>query len=215
MNAAPKVGGALLTGGASRRMGFDKALVEVDGLPNALRLARALAGVASPLVEVGPGYSGLEAVREAPAGAGPLAALCAGAAALQQVGHAGPVLVVSCDLPFMTAQGLGTIAAWPGEASVVPVAQGRLQPLCARWSPADLAVASRLTGAGERSMKSLLDSANFIAWHQADWPAPLTEEAFADFDTPTDLRNLGLCAPGPAGGAGTRCWSLTARAHHA
>lgn len=62
MNAAPKVGGALLTGGASRRMGFDKALVEVDGLPNALRLARALAEVASPLVEVGPGYSGLEAV---------------------------------------------------------------------------------------------------------------------------------------------------------
>ena len=36
--------GVVLTGGASRRMGRTKALVEIDGVPMAARVAAALAG---------------------------------------------------------------------------------------------------------------------------------------------------------------------------
>src|ERR1700736_1061525 len=68
----------LLTGGTSRRMGRDKATLPVNGTPLAERTATLLAQVADPVVEVGPGWTGLVAVREEPAGQGPLAAMAAG-----------------------------------------------------------------------------------------------------------------------------------------
>ncbi|WP_434127450.1 molybdenum cofactor guanylyltransferase, partial [Enterococcus faecium] len=46
--------GAVLTGGDSRRMGTDKALIEVDGGPLARRVANALrAAGADPVIAVG------------------------------------------------------------------------------------------------------------------------------------------------------------------
>ena len=42
----------LLTGGASRRMGSPKALLDVDGLPLAVRSARVLAAACDPVIEV-------------------------------------------------------------------------------------------------------------------------------------------------------------------
>ena len=68
------IGGLLLTGGASRRMGTDKALIEVDGQRLVDRAAAVLGAVADPVIEVGPGWSELPAVREDPPGSGPLAA---------------------------------------------------------------------------------------------------------------------------------------------
>lgn len=56
--------GLLLTGGASRRMGADKALLEIGGRRLADRGASVLAAVCHPVLEVGPGVSGLPAVRE-------------------------------------------------------------------------------------------------------------------------------------------------------
>ena len=58
---AGRVAGLLLTGGASRRMGSDKALLEVEGRRMVDRAAAALAAVAAPVVEVGPGWSSLPA----------------------------------------------------------------------------------------------------------------------------------------------------------
>lgn len=192
--APPPAAGMLLTGGASRRMGFAKATLDVGGQPNAVRLAGALGRVAGPLVEVGPGYSGLPAVSEEPRGGGPLVALCAGAGALAALGHAGPALVVACDLPFVTAGTLGVLAAWPGGASVVPVAGGRPQPLCARWSASDLALARDLVAAGERAMRALLSAAAVEVLEESGWPGD-AERLFADADTLSDLERLGLTPP--------------------
>ena len=181
------VAGILLTGGASRRMGFDKAMLEVGGVPNAVRLARLLEEVAAPAVEVGPGCSGLAHVRERPAGSGPLAALCAGADGLCRAGHRGPVLVLACDLPFIDAGTLKVLAGWPGRGSVVPRAGGRAQPLCARWSEADLEVARELVEAGERSMKALLVRSGPELVEETFWPSGVAVRLFSDLDTPEDL----------------------------
>jgi len=186
------VGGVLLTGGGSRRMGFDKALIEVAGLPNAVRLARALCQVADPVVEVGPGFSGLPALREEPPGAGPLVALCAGARHLAGLGWSGPVLVAACDLPLAGSLLFEAIASWPSSLSVVPLVNGVAQPLCARWSHSDLAVATTLASSGERSMKALLRATNFSTFGPGDWPSGVSEEDFADADTPADLERAGL-----------------------
>ncbi len=190
-----KVAGALLTGGASRRMGFDKALVEVNGVPNAVRLAAVLSEVASPVCEVGPGRSGLAVVDEGRGGQGPLVAAGAAWAALRAAGHLGPVLLLACDLAFVTAADLAVLARWPGSASVVPMAAGRPQPLCARWSPEDLGSAGALVQAGERAMKALLRRPGIVFVDEGHWPAGRARRVFADFDTPADLEALGLGQP--------------------
>jgi molybdopterin-guanine dinucleotide biosynthesis protein A len=198
MTEALKVAGVLLTGGASRRMGFDKALVEVNGVPSAVRLAAAMREVASPVLEVGPGRSGLTTVDEGPVGRGPLVAACAALPALRAAGHIGPVLLLACDLAFVAAADLVLLASWPGSASVVPMAGGRPQPLCARWSPDDLDAATVLVRRGERSMKALLARPGIVFVDEGHWPAGRARRVFADFDTPSDLTALGLGLGRPA-----------------
>lgn len=192
MDSTPKVAGVLLTGGASRRMGFDKALVEVDGRASAVRLAAVMQEVASLVLEVGQGRSGLPAIAEEPGGQGPLFAACAALPALEAAGHRGPVLLLACDLAFVTGEDLALLAGWPGGSSVVPVVAGRPQPLCARWSHEDLLAATGLVRAGERSMKALLRRPGIILVDRDTWPAGKADHVFADFDTPSDLTELGL-----------------------
>ena len=131
----PPVAGLLLTGGASRRLGVDKATLLLDGDRLVDRVARVLAGIATTVVEVGPGYSSFAAVREEPPGSGPLAALAAGAAALQARGlGTSAVLVLAVDLPFVDAALLAWLASHPAPGTVVPVVDGFPQPLCARYA---------------------------------------------------------------------------------
>jgi molybdopterin-guanine dinucleotide biosynthesis protein A len=172
-------------------MGRDKALVTVDGRSLCLRTAELIAGVADPVVEVGPGYTSLPRAIEAVPHSGPLQAMAAGAAYLAQAGHLGPALVVATDLPRLTAGLLQLLASWPGDASVVPLDGGRPQPLCARYSPAALATAATLVAAGERSMMSLLAQVEVTWLPSSRWiPAAGRPDALVDVDTPEDLAGL-------------------------
>src|SRR5437588_6479983 len=119
--------GLLRTGGASRRMGTDKALLEVDGQRLVDRAVAALTAVADPVFEVGPGWSGLPAVREDPPGSGPLAAVAAGAAALRATGHDGPVVVLAVDMPQVSVALLRLLATRRGPATAVPRPGGHPQ----------------------------------------------------------------------------------------
>jgi len=195
-----KPGGVLLTGGASTRLGRDKAAVplaphrDAGGaeLTLAEHAAAVLAQACDPCVEVGPGRSGLWSMQEVPPGSGPLAALVAGGHALRiEHGHHGAVLVLACDMPKVTPALLGLLADAEGADSVVPEAAGRLQPLCARFSPDALAVAQGLVDDGERSMHALLDRVPYRRLAEADWSAVAPADAFADVDTPDDLERLG------------------------
>lgn len=186
------VGGLVLTGGASRRMGCPKALVLVQGERIVDRVVRALAAAGGPVIEVGPGYSGLPAVSEEPAGTGPLAALAAGWAALRAGGHRGPVVVLACDLPLVDAAVVRFLATWPGPGSVVPVVAGRAQPLCARWSGEDLAAAGPLVDSGQRSLRGLLGRPGVALVAEDTWAAAVPARSLADVDSPADLDALGL-----------------------
>ncbi|HTV11468.1 MAG TPA: molybdenum cofactor guanylyltransferase [Acidimicrobiales bacterium] len=198
MDKAARVAGILLTGGASKRMGFDKMTLEVGGAPNTARLAALLRGLVATAVEVGSGCSGLPAVREEPPGSGPLAAVSAGALALDGQGFLGPVLVVAGDMPNLGSTVLEYLAAWPGEASVVPLVGGRLQPLCARWSAGDLRLAVQLVAAGERSMRALLARSVPDVATAEKWPRGVTVEDFADVDELSDLAAWKLSPPRPS-----------------
>ncbi len=180
------VGGVLLTGGASTRLGVDKATLVVDGEPLAVRTGRVLASVCDPVVEVGPGVSGLRAVREDPPGAGPLAAFVAGANALGVV----PVLLLACDMPFVEAPLLRLLAQWPGDGTVVPVADGRFQYACARYGAASIDEAVAALRRGRAGLKDATDATT--AYLYDEWRAVAPAHAFADLDTPADLERFGF-----------------------
>lgn len=155
----------MLTGGASTRMGRDKALLEVDGRPLALRVASALreAGAAR-VVCVGGDVTrltahGLEVVPDQHPGAGPLGGLLtAFAAARTDV-----VVVLACDLPGVDEHSVRSVVralasdphlavSWP--AGGAPGSHGTEHVLHGAWRvPVARSVLRASFDAGERSVR--------------------------------------------------------------
>jgi len=183
-----QVAGVLLTGGASRRMGSDKAGLVVNGESLAVRSARVLSAVCDPVIEVGPSVSGLPAVLEDPPGAGPLVALLAGVGAL---GNPRTVVLLACDLPFIEPAFLNLLRAWPGTGTVIPVVNDRYQYACARYGASALDAARLALQSGDASLRALAGpDSEYLT--EAEWGDVASAGAFADVDTPDDLRRLGL-----------------------
>jgi molybdopterin-guanine dinucleotide biosynthesis protein A len=186
------VAGLLLTGGASRRMGRDKAELVVAGERLADRAARVLTAVCDPVLEVGPGASSLRAVSDDSPRAGPLAALVSGSAALRADGHDGSVILLGVDLPFIGVPLLELLAGYPSTDTVVPIADEVRQSCCARYAPAALDTATQLVVRGERALHELLTTVPVVEVPEAEWGAVAPSDAFADLDTPDDLDRHGL-----------------------
>ncbi|HUF84380.1 MAG TPA: molybdenum cofactor guanylyltransferase [Acidimicrobiia bacterium] len=189
-------GGLLLTGGVSRRMGFDKAELRLDGERLADRAARVLLEVCEPVLEVGPGRSALTAIREQTPGEGPLVAMVAGAEALPPGGAGGLMLLLAVDLPFAPATLLQWLADRPGDATVVPTdVGGAPQPCCARYSRDAIEAAARLVADGHRSLRSLLEATAVDLVGPEEWTRVAEPNALDDVDTPEDVTRLGLEPP--------------------
>jgi molybdopterin synthase catalytic subunit len=187
--------GLLLTGGSSTRMGRDKAQIEVEGISLARRAATALVSATDLCVEVGPGHSGLPALSEEPAGEGPLVAIVAGWHELVKVaGDKRPAVVVACDLPELDPALVAWLARHPADASVVPVATGRPQPLCARWSVTDLERATAQVSAGERSLQRVFGPDALLV-REEEWGAVAAPSSLRDVDTPEDLASAAIEPP--------------------
>ena len=127
--------GAVLAGGASRRMGTAKATLELGGRPLLEYPLAAVQGAGlEPAVVAKPG-SPLPplAVPRWDEPAEPVHPLTGIVAALTAA-RGRPVLAVACDMPFVTAELLADLAARAGPL-VVPEVDGRLHPLLARWDP--------------------------------------------------------------------------------
>ncbi|MCU1459335.1 MAG: molybdopterin-guanine dinucleotide biosynthesis protein [Actinomycetia bacterium] len=187
-----RIAGVLLTGGMSRRMGVDKATLRIGTETLATRAARVLSAVCDPVLEVGPGWTGLRAVADEPRGQGPLAAL---ATAVDVLGATGPVLLLGVDLPLVDEGLLALIAGWPGRGSAVPLQDGFPQLCCARYGPEALEqLAGAQAGRAPRggSLRSLLERAGFAPISEAEWQRVTRADALDDVDTPEDLARLGL-----------------------
>jgi len=175
----------VLTGGASRRMGTDKALLEIDGRPLARRVADVLvAAGAVSVVAVGGDLpalraAGLVAIADPHQGEGPLGGI---ATALGHLADQDVVVVLACDLPAVTPQGIRAVVDALGEADVaVPHAAGRLQPLHAAWRPRALPTIERVLGEGRRAVAAALDALEVVTVEGLD-PA-----GFVNVNTPGDV----------------------------
>ncbi|HMG41491.1 MAG TPA: molybdenum cofactor guanylyltransferase [Acidimicrobiales bacterium] len=184
---------AVLCGGGSRRMGTDKALVEIDGAPMLRRVAVAVrrAG-AGHVAVVGSGspdddarrrgaLAGLdiEAVADDHPGEGPLGGLLT---ALRTARH-DVVLVVACDLVAPSAAALqATVAALAHHDVAVPTGE-RAQWLHAAWHRRVAEPLRKQFDAGERSVGGAVEAAGLTV----AWVDDLDTAALADADTPEDL----------------------------
>ena len=113
---------AILAGGASRRMGTDKALLSLAGRTLLERAIARVASVADDVQIVGERNAyhrfGVPVVPDAFPGAGTLGGI---ATALRHARH-DAVLVVACDMPFLSVRLLTAMAEQPSDAdALVPV----------------------------------------------------------------------------------------------
>jgi molybdopterin-guanine dinucleotide biosynthesis protein A len=145
--------GFILVGGASSRMGTDKARLEVNGRSFVERIAGALACVTERVSVVGAREESavwqLPVVPDVYAKWGALGGLHAALAACRAPWAA----VVACDLPLVTGELFARLAARRENFdAVVPVQpDGRPQPLCALYRVETcLGRAEELIASGER-----------------------------------------------------------------
>jgi molybdopterin-guanine dinucleotide biosynthesis protein A len=156
------VAGILLAGGRSQRMGRDKASLPWHGSTLARRAVGLLARVAEPPVIVvcapdqalPPLPDWVEVAYDPEPGLGPLAGLAVGLAAAGPRAEAAAVCAVDAPLahPVVLAALLGALAAAP---AVVPLRDGRPQPLFAVYRTELAFLAAALVADGERRASQL------------------------------------------------------------
>lgn len=152
--------GIVLAGGASHRMGQDKAMLELGGQTLLQRAAEAVSRACEELVIAAADRPALRLpdlspvwVPDAPGAAGPLAGLATGLAAASYP----VVIVVACDMPFLNDRLLQHLLRSVIDCdAVVPMAGGRAQPLHAAYSRDCLPTVRALRRLGARSMHDLL-----------------------------------------------------------
>lgn len=150
--------GVVLAGGRSRRMGRDKALMELGGESLVARAARCLAGVVGTVAvaDRGRGYlPDLPSLDDGP-GRGPAAGLLGAARAFPDRS----LLVLACDLPAvpvgLLAQLVRLAEAEEALDAVFPRTSRGPEPLCALWGPRALALLGRRVTAGDLALHPVL-----------------------------------------------------------
>ncbi|MGB5149053.1 MAG: molybdenum cofactor guanylyltransferase [Mycobacterium sp.] len=156
--------GIVLAGGASRRMGRDKATLVVAGRTLVERVVATVGTRCTPVfVVAAPGQAlpvlDAEILRDEVRGLGPLLATALGlrAAAAAGLEHA---FVCAVDMPHLTAEVIDELrdSAAISAADVVLPWDGRDHYLAGIYRTALASWADELVAAGERSMRALVDS---------------------------------------------------------
>lgn len=185
-----RVAGAILAGGASRRMGRTKALINVDGVPMAQSVARALAhGGCSDIALIGGSPSELAplnipVVEDAAPGQGPLGGVIS---ALRYFVDASHVLVAACDLPLLDTETVRNLlhSAHADPQCAATVAQtNRVEPALVVWNRIFLDDVLALFDGGERAVYRVLDQIDTQIVH-------VRAQALTNVNQPLDVPSSG------------------------
>ncbi|MDR1130940.1 MAG: molybdenum cofactor guanylyltransferase, partial [Oscillospiraceae bacterium] len=158
-------GAVILAGGASRRMGKDKALLRLEGRTFLERIAESLSGLGEVLLSVGPSRryecARLRTVEDrtgicGPGGCGPMGGLYSALSVCKSE----RLLAVSCDMPLLTRDFVEYLLSYveDGYDAVVPVTRdGREQPLCAVYSKRTAGILEARLAKGDCSIMNALE----------------------------------------------------------
>ena len=174
---------AILAGGYGRRIGGQKARVELGGRP-LLEWAAAAARqavddvwvVAKPDSEV-PELAGVRVLREPARPRHPAVGLVAALRAAQ--GRA--VVACAADMPFVRVDTLRALSAWEPGRTVVAALSGRIEPLLARYEPWAMVALEAAAEAASAPLREVVGALSPMLLEVAD---PL--ELF-NVNTPQDL----------------------------
>lgn len=182
----------LLAGGASRRMGADKAGLMIAGQPLwqwQLATLRQLAP-AELFLSTGKGtaFAGVESIPDAASDAGPLGGLVAG---LRRASTPW-LLVLAVDLPLMrpeALQGLLERARQHGRGRI-PHAENRYEPLAAVYPKSALPIAERALAAGRLPLQALARELVALGLAEPDALATSEPELFRNANTPGEWQAI-------------------------
>jgi molybdenum cofactor guanylyltransferase len=169
-------------------MGRDKALLEIEGETLVARAARRLAEVCEEVL-IADGGRGLgpASISDGP-GRGPAAGLLGAARA--RPGR--PLLVLAVDLPFVPVSLLEELGRSETDLAI-PRWAGGVEPLCALYGPAALAVLEERVGQGQLDLWSLPEMPELsVRWLGEEELLRFGEPArlFLNLNRPEDLKGL-------------------------
>ena len=174
----------ILAGGASLRMGMDKSLLEIRGVPLVQRLIAQLRGgfhevLISSDDPLPYRSTGLTVVPDRQPGQGPLA----GIAAALEAARTETVFVIACDIPDIDQRFLRGLLAKARRADcAIPVRpDGTREPLFSAWRKSALPAIREVLAAGERKIAAVFPRIRVTA-------VELTEGAWLrNLNTPEDV----------------------------
>lgn len=175
----------ILAGGASSRMGQDKALLDIAGqslLQRMLELVAA-AGLQATVVgrEATADDNWLGIADEHP-GQGPLAGLATGLRVVQQ-----DACLLAVDLPLLRLEDLHWLLQQAqGEHGMMPHNGSGLEPCCAIYKAACLPLIDAVLVSGKRSLHALCAAGDFS---QPLIP-PNRQDSFINCNTPDDVQRI-------------------------
>ncbi len=187
-------GGFVLAGGASRRMGQNKALLEINGEPLFLRAANLLKAYVSPVILLGApdqyAWYGFPTLRDRWPGRGPLAALLTG---IEQSACEWNVFL-ACDLPLLPREFIGLLlrrAQRGGVDAVVARTNAGWQPLCAAYRQTCAPKMREALEAGKPGVIDVLPDLRVdVITSEQIAAAGLSDEIFENVNTPEDWQNV-------------------------
>jgi len=193
--------GIVLAGGESRRMGRDKAGLELGGETLAAGAARRLAAVCPEVAIADRGrhfVSGFPSLPDGP-GRGPAAGLLGAARAYP----GRPLLALACDLPHVPVPLLAALTFQEGADWVLPRWQAGPEPLCALWGARALDLLETRVAHGVYALWSLAEEESLtVRWLEGDLLAAFGPpgELFLNVNTPEELERArflpGFFTPG-------------------
>ncbi|HHG84360.1 MAG TPA: molybdenum cofactor guanylyltransferase [Bacteroidetes bacterium] len=169
--------GILLSGGNSRRMGRDKALLPYQGSTLLGHAATLLASVCTPIFIISTNPKHQTPISSTFADTypnhGPLGGIFTGLKAAQTKW----ALVLACDMPRITPDFLGSLCAlppqYPAADLIIFQENDRLQPLCALFSKSSLDLIAEAIALNSLSVNKIIQklhteivpaNANFAGW---------------------------------------------------
>jgi len=186
-----------MAGGASSRFGTDKALAQLGGRTMLARMCGLLREVTDSVSIVSSAsYTGVDAQRvpDRWPGEGPLGGIVT---ALEEA-RAGEVrirrcLIVSCDMPFLTAEWLEYLCAYAATSTaqiVVPRSDQGLEPLCACWSSDAADTLHGLFDGGVRKVTEVFKHTKTEVLDEAHWKRfDSADRLFWNMNTPRDYQD--------------------------
>ncbi|MGI8385830.1 molybdenum cofactor guanylyltransferase [Robertmurraya sp. P23] len=152
--------GIILAGGQSSRMGQNKALMMIDGVPVIERIANELEKISDELLIVTNTfhtyeYLNIPMVEDEQKGKGPIAGIQAGLKASRSEKN----LIVACDMPFISLSlGEFLLEELEGYQAAIPKLDGRIHPLFGAYRKDALQAVSQSLERNELRIMCLLQN---------------------------------------------------------